>query len=327
MHDSNSTAWFNLILLFLFFMFRLTGPVNSINMARARIVASVPAFTALMDFYRDAERRRQPNGTLPAGPLRKGLRFEDVTFRYKPEEAPVINDLSATIERGQMVAIVGPSGAGTSTLMALIARLHDPQQGRILIDGADLRDLDIRTWRRRLAVVAQDVFIFNETVAHNIRLGRDEVPMDRVRAAAELAAAAEFIDALPQGYDTILGDRGVRLSGGQQQRIAIARAILAEPDVLILDEATSNLDTFTERAIQRAIEQVSERCTVVVIAHRLSTIRRADKVLVLESGCLREEGAHRDLLRRRGTYWEMVEHQRLDLVEGDAEEAVADARA
>jgi len=327
LHDGNSSSWLNLVLLFLFFMFRLTGPVSSINMARSRIVANMHAFTSLMDFYGDAERRRQSNGTVPAGPLRQDVRFEHVTFRYKPDEAPVVKDLTATIERGQMVAIVGPSGAGKSTLMALIARLYDPQQGRILIDGIDLRDLDVGSWRRRLAVVAQDVFIFNETVAHNIRLGRDQVPMQRVREAAELAVAAEFIDALPQGYDTMLGDRGVRLSGGQQQRIAIARALLAEPDVLIFDEATSNLDTVTERAIQRAIEQMSKTCTVIVIAHRLSTIRRADKIILLEAGSLREEGTHRELLRLRGTYWEMVEHQRLDLVEGDAEEAVADARA
>src|SRR5262249_55255621 len=152
-------------------------------------VANMHAFTSLMDFYGDAERRRQSNGTVPAGPLRQGVRFEHVNFRYKPDEAPVIKDLTATVERGQMVAIVGPSGAGKSTLMALIARLYDPQQGRILIDGIDLRDLDVGSWRRRLAVVAQDVFIFNETVAHNIRLGRDQVPMQRVREAAELAVA------------------------------------------------------------------------------------------------------------------------------------------
>jgi subfamily B ATP-binding cassette protein MsbA len=250
-----------------------------------------------------------------------------VTFRYKPDEPAVIKSVSTTVDRGTMVAIVGPSGAGKSTLMALIARLYDPQQGRITVDGVDLRDLDMGSWRRRMSVVTQDIFIFNDTVANNIRFGRGDVALERVRAAADLAAAAEFIEQLPQGYDTILGDRGVRLSGGQQQRIAIARAIIADPDLLIFDEATSNLDTFTERAIQRAMEQMSQSRTVLVIAHRLSTIRRADKIIVLEAGAIVEEGSHRELLHRRGTYWEMVEHQRLDLVEGDAEAAMAEARA
>jgi ABC-type multidrug transport system fused ATPase/permease subunit len=285
------------------------------------------AFTALMDFYRETDRRRQPNGKLVAAPLRNGLAFESVTFRYKSDEPAVIKNVSVTIDRGTMVAVVGPSGAGKTTLMALVSRLYDPQQGRILVDGVDLRDLDMRSWRRRLSVVTQDIFIFNDTVANNIRFGRGDVSIERVRAAAELAAAAEFIDQLPQGYDTLLGDRGVRLSGGQQQRIAIARAIIADPDLLIFDEATSNLDTFTERAIQRAMEQMAQSRTLLVIAHRLSTIRRADKIIVLDDGRIVEEGSHRELLARRGTYWEMVEHQRLDLVEGDVEQAIAEARA
>lgn len=326
LHDDHSTLWFSSILLFLFLMFRLMGPVSSINSARNRIIGHMHAFTTLTDFYRETDRRRQPNGTLAAAPLRNGLAFESVTFRYKSDEPAVIKNVSATVERGTMVAVVGPSGAGKSTLMALIARLYDPQQGRIVVDGVDLRDLDMRSWRRRVSVVTQDIFIFNDSVAHNIRFGRSDVPMERVRAAAELAAATEFIEQLPHGYDTLLGDRGVRLSGGQQQRIAIARAILADPDLLIFDEATSNLDTFTERAIQQAMEQMAKGRTVLVIAHRLSTIRRADKIIVLEAGAIVEEGSHRELLRRRGKYWEMVEHQRLDLVEGDAEAAVAEAR-
>ncbi|HLH89451.1 MAG TPA: ABC transporter ATP-binding protein/permease [Xanthobacteraceae bacterium] len=324
--DESSTLWFGSILLFLFLMFRLMGPVSSINTARNRIIGQMHAFTVLMDFYRETEQRRQPNGDMPAAPLREGVIFENVTFRYKPDEPDVIRNVSAAIERGKMVAVVGPSGAGKSTLMALIARLYDPQHGRVTVDGIDLRELDMHSWRRRVSVVTQDIFIFNDTVANNIRFGRGDIAMDRVRAAAELAAASEFICELPQGYDTILGDRGVRLSGGQQQRIAIARAILADPDLLIFDEATSNLDTFTERAIQHAMEQISHKRTVLVIAHRLSTIRRADKIIVLEAGAIVEEGSHRELLRRRGIYWEMVEHQRLDLVEGDAEAAMAEAR-
>jgi subfamily B ATP-binding cassette protein MsbA len=189
------------------------------------------------------------------------------------------------------------------------------------VDGVDLRELDRRSWRRRLAVVTQDVFIFNDTAANNIRFGRLEADMEEIRAAAALASADQFIDELPQGYETILGDRGVRLSGGQQQRIAIARAILANPEVLILDEATSQLDTFTERAIQNAIEQIAKDRTVLVIAHRLSTIQKADKVIVLDEGRIVEMGRHQELLAHDGAYRQMIEHQRLDLIR-DTEPAV-----
>jgi ATP-binding cassette, subfamily B, bacterial MsbA len=322
-----SLAWVAPILLFLLLVFRLMGPVSAMNTARSRIVVHMHALDMLTTFYAAADRRRQPNGTLPVNSLRKELVFDRVTFTYPKEERAAVVDFSASIGRGQMVAVVGPSGAGKSTLIALVARFYDPQQGRILVDDVDLRDLDVGSWRRRLAVVTQDTFIFNDTVANNIAFGRGEVPPQRIRAAAELAAATEFIEKLPQGYDTMLGDRGVRLSGGQQQRLAIARAILAEPDLIVFDEATSHLDTFTERAIQEAMERMSGERTVLVIAHRLSTIRKADKVLVMQDGRVVEEGRHQALLARRGVYWEMVEHQRIDLVEGDAEQAAVEAHA
>jgi len=327
MHGGDSTAWFSSMLLFLFLMFRLMGPVSSINTARNRIVSQMHALDMLTEFYSETERMRQSEGRAPAQPLRQRLAFENLTFSYEGAEAPTIRGLSITVERGEMVAVVGPSGAGKTTLLMLIARLYDPQSGRITVDDVDLRELDVRSWRRRLAFVTQDTFIFNDTVTNNIAFGRGDVPPERVKAAAEFAAAAEFIEALPQGYDTYLGDRGVRLSGGQQQRIAIARAVLADPDLIIFDEATSNLDTFTERAIQQAMETMSGSRTVLVVAHRLSTIRNASKVLVMEGGRIVEQGTHRDLLARRGRYWEMVEHQRLELVSGDAEQALAEADA
>jgi ABC-type multidrug transport system fused ATPase/permease subunit len=327
LHGDGSTAWFSSMLLFLFLMFRLMVPVSSINATRNRIVVQMHALDMLTEFYRETERRRQSDGGALAQPLRRGLAFENVTFQYPAADKPTINDLSIDVDRGGMVAVVGPSGAGKTTLLMLIARLYDPQSGRIAVDGVDLRDLDVRSWRRRLAVVTQDTFIFNDTAANNISFGRGDVPIERVKAAAEFAAAAEFIEALPQGYDTVLGDRGVRLSGGQQQRIAIARAVLADPDLIIFDEATSNLDTFTERAIQQAMEKMSGSRTVLVVAHRLSTIRNASKVLVMEDGRIVEQGTHRELLARRGRYWEMVEHQRLDLVYGDSEKALAEANA
>jgi ABC-type multidrug transport system fused ATPase/permease subunit len=327
LHSDESTSWVGAILLFLLLLFRLMGPVSNLVAARNRIVASMNDFNALMQFYDEAGRQRMKNGDLQAPPLRRDLVFDHVGFAYKPGEKTVLDDVSLRVERGKMTAIVGPSGAGKSTLINMVARLYDPQQGSIRVDDVDLRELDIGSWRKQLAVVTQDTFIFNDTAANNIGFGHSNASMDRIRSAAEFAAAAEFIEGLPQGYDTMLGDRGVRLSGGQQQRIAIARAVFADPELLIFDEATSNLDTFTERAIQDAMEKISRSRTVLVVAHRLSTIRKADKVVVLEDGRVVEQGRHRELLARRGRYWEMVEHQRLDLIAEDAEQAVAEARA
>ncbi len=327
LHHDQPTAWVASLLLFLFLLFRLMGPVNRINLARSYVVSNMHAFEMLNAFYRETAARRQPNGTLTAAPLRQAIVLDGVTFAYKAREATVIHDLSVRIERGRTVAIVGPSGAGKTTLIGLVTRLYDPQQGRILIDGVDLRELEVRSWRQRLSVVTQDTFIFNDTVARNIGFGRENVPMERIEAAARLASASDFIEQLPQKYDTPLGDRGVRLSGGQQQRIAIARAILADPDLLIFDEATSHLDIFTEREIQAAMSRLSENRTLMVVAHRLSTIRNADVVLVMDKGRLVEQGTHRELLARRGIYWQMVMHQRLDLAEGEAEMAAAEADA
>ena len=323
----NPGAWVGSILLFLFLLFRLMTPVSSINNARNRIINHMPAFEMLETFYADTAVRRQKNGRLPAPPLRSGVTFEGVSFAYKDGEKVAVANLSTTIEQGRVTAVVGPSGSGKSTLIALITRLYDPQSGCIRIDGVDLRELDVRSWRKRVAVVTQDTFIFNNTVTANIGFGQSDVSMDRIRAAAQLAAADEFIERLPHGYATVLGDRGVSLSGGQQQRIAIARAILTDPNLLIFDEATSNLDTFTEREIQRAMEHLSNGRTLLVIAHRLSTIRKADKVIVMEDGHIVEEGPHKNLLGRRGRYWEMVEHQRLDLVESDAVQAFEESHA
>ncbi len=324
-HEGDSHAWVGGILIFLLLMFRLLGPVTQINDARCRIASHMPAFDGLERFRRLALEQRQPTGTRPIERLRHEVVLENVSFAYKSEGRPVLDRVSTTIAQGRMTAVVGPSGAGKSTLIGLITRLYDPQAGRILVDGIDLNELDIQSWRRRLAVVSQDIFIFNDTVANNIGFGLGEVPRERLREAVRLAAADEFVETLPEGYNTLLGDRGMRLSGGQQQRIAIARAILANPDLLIMDEATSHLDSFSERAIQQAIDQLSRDRTLLVIAHRLSTIRRADKVIVMKDGRIVEEGRHEDLLRRRGIYWEMVEYQRLDLIDEDRAAAAAEA--
>jgi ABC-type multidrug transport system fused ATPase/permease subunit len=210
---------------------------------------------------------------------------------------------------------VGPSGAGKTTIVGLIARLFDPTGGRILVDGNDLRTLDVKDWRGRIGIVSQDIFIFNDTVTSNICFPRASAPKDRLREAVALASADSFVEELPEGFGTRLGDRGTRLSGGQQQRIAIARAVVAEPDILILDEATSHLDSLTETAIQRAIDTLSHQVTLIVVAHRLSTVRKADRIIVLQQGRIIEQGTHAELSKAQGQYWHLLSHQLLGLVE------------
>ncbi|MBE9020896.1 ATP-binding cassette domain-containing protein, partial [Chroococcidiopsidales cyanobacterium LEGE 13417] len=211
--------------------------------------------------------------------------------------------------RGEMTALVGSSGAGKTTLADLIPRFYDPTQGQIFIDGIDLQNYDIKSLRRKLAVVSQDTFIFNASVRDNIAYALEEVDEDAVWEAARLANALEFIHKLPEGFDTQLGERGVRLSGGQRQRLAIARALLRDPDILILDEATSALDSVSERLIQESLEKLSQGRTVIAIAHRLSTIVRADKVVVLEQGRILEQGTYQELLQQRGNLWKYHQMQ------------------
>jgi subfamily B ATP-binding cassette protein MsbA len=235
--------------------------------------------------------------------FREGVVFDAVSFRYPgTQEGFVIPSLSLEVKAGEVVALVGPSGAGKSTLANLVPRFYDVTAGAIRIDGHDLRDLQLASLRAQIGIVAQDTFLFNDTVARNIAYGRPDVPMEQIRRAADTALAHEFIERLPEGYDTVIGDRGLKLSGGQRQRLAIARALLKNAPILILDEATSHLDTESEMLVQRALANLMEHRTVIVIAHRLSTIRRADKIVVLEKGHIREIGTHQELISHGGIY-------------------------
>jgi len=290
------------LLTFLFVLFRLMPIIRQLNGLRASLSSFHGPLANIKDLLRTDNKTYFQNGKIKFSRLERSIEFRSVDFGYEASEL-VLHNITLTIRRGQMTALVGASGAGKTTLADLIPRFYDPTQGQVLLDGVDLREFEIKSLRQRLAVVSQDTFIFNTSIRNNIAYGLERVDEAAIREAAKLAHALEFVLEMPEGFDTQLGDRGVRLSGGQRQRIAIARALLRDPDILILDEATSALDSVSERLIQESLEQLSVGRTVIAIAHRLSTIVRADKVVVLEQGRIVEQGGYRELLEQRGKLW------------------------
>ncbi len=244
----------------------------------------------------------------PLPEVRGEIEFDRVTFQYGDRD-PILRDISVHVPDGGSLAIVGRSGSGKSTLANLLPRFYDPTEGAIRVDGHDLRDVRLQDLRSRIGMVMQETFLFNMTVADNLRFGRKNATHEELEAAARMAAAHDFIAELPKGYDTLIGDRGVRLSGGQRQRIAIARALLVRPAILVLDEATSSVDTRTDRAIQRALEQLMQERTTIVIAHRLSTIRRVDQIIVVDGGRIVAHGSHEELLESSDDYRAIYELQ------------------
>ncbi len=246
-----------------------------------------------------------PEGVRTFVSLEKEIRCEDLNFSY-PGRAPILRGLDLAFVKGRTTAIIGPSGSGKTTIVNLLLRLFEPTGGKLLVDGIDLHQFQSAGWLRKIGFVSQDPFITHATVAQNIAFGREGWPAEAIERAARVANAHEFITQLPQGYETLVGDRGLKLSGGQQQRLAIARAVLLDPEILIFDEATSALDTESEQLVQAAIERISRDRTVILIAHRLSTVQRADKIVYLEHGRILEEGNHQELLKAQGRYFNLV---------------------
>jgi ABC-type multidrug transport system fused ATPase/permease subunit len=288
-------------------LFRLLPSISQVGMLRMNVMSSLPncelvyaALNTKPDHITDGQKE------LTA--LKSSISLEHVSFAHK-SRSKTLEDVSFTIAKGKVTAIVGASGAGKTTVVDLLLRLFDPDKGQVKVDGVDLKEYKLSSWLNKIGFVSQDTFIFHDTARSNITFGSDGFSDEEVIKAAKEANAHNFIAEFPEGYNTILGDRGMRLSGGQRQRIAIARAMIRNPEILILDEATSALDNVSEALVQEAIKEVAKNRTVIIIAHRLSTVAGADKIIVLENGRVLEEGTHQELIAKQGAYWELYGSQ------------------
>jgi ATP-binding cassette subfamily B protein/subfamily B ATP-binding cassette protein MsbA len=299
------------LVMFLAYLTALLGPIAALAGSATALQNSLSGLDRILDLLAEpAEMPSKPGAiVLERSRVVGRITVRNLGFAYPGSKTSVLQDINLDVQPGEMVALVGPSGAGKTTLCNMIARFYDPTAGAVLLDGVDLRDITAQSYRRLLGIVEQDTFLFDGTIAQNIGYGRRGATTDEIKRSAQFANADEFIAKLPDGYDSLIGERGVKLSGGQRQRITIARAILADPRILILDEATSNLDTESERLIQGSLQTLMRGRTSFVIAHRLSTIVHANRILVLGNGRIVEQGRHDDLMQASGRYREMVDLQ------------------
>jgi subfamily B ATP-binding cassette protein MsbA len=300
---------------FIAFMAALLSLIKPIKkLSRIHVVnqQALSATDRIFEILDEKPRVLEARQTCVLQPFKDNVSFENIYFSYDGTN-PVLEDISLIGRRGQIIAIVGPSGAGKSTLVSLIPRFYDPVKGRVLIDGQDIKYVTIKSLRQQIGLVAQETVLFNDTVLENIRYGKQDASMDEIIEASKAANAHDFITGLPKDYDTVIGDRGHNISGGERQRLSIARALLKNPPILILDEATSQLDTESETLVQAALDKLMKNRTVFVIAHRLSTVRQADKIVVLENGMIEGVGTHDQLIESDGLYKKLYDMQFKDM--------------
>lgn len=299
------------LMMFLVYLLMLLEPLAALATSATQFQNSLSGLDRILDLLAEPREMLSTRDSIRVtkSNVRGDMAFEDVTFLYPGTETAALSNVRLQVRAGQTIALVGPSGAGKTTLCNLVARFYDPTSGRVTLDGNDLKAYDVETFRALLGVVEQDVFLFDGTIAQNIAYSRKQATPEEIRNAAEVANALEFIDRLPNGINSVIGERGVRLSGGQRQRLAIARAVLADPKLLVLDEATSNLDTESEQLIQQSLGRLMKGRTCFVIAHRLSTIAGADLIVVVENGQILQTGTHQELMDLGGKYRTMVEQQ------------------
>ncbi len=294
---------------FILILFSILGPIKQLSNVNLRIqtgAASAERIFNLLDTEPQIVEAKDP---IDLGRFKDSLEFKDVHFQYIEGSGPVLDKVSFIINKGEVVALVGPSGAGKSTIADLIPRFYDVSSGAVLLDGNNIKDASLNSLRNNMGIVTQEVILFNDTIRNNIAYAQPDQTDNAIREAAKAANALEFIDKTADGFDTVVGERGVKLSGGQKQRIAIARALLKNPSILILDEATSALDTESEKKVQKAIESLMKDRTALVIAHRLSTVQNADKIIVIDKGNIVEVGSHQDLYEKNGLYRRLYDIQ------------------
>lgn len=297
------------LLTFLFILYRLQPQIQQIDSSRVTLLALGSSVEDVMNFLAKTNKTYIHSGSIPFKDLKSGITLESVNFRYHPHDKPALEDISFHIPQGKITALVGTSGAGKSSLIHLICRFYEVTEGKIYVDNYLLQDLDLISWRNNIAIVNQEIHLFSTTIRENIAYGDLNATKAEIINSAKQAHAHEFICQLPNGYDTQVGDRGVKLSGGQRQRIALARAILRQPEILILDEATNALDSISEQLIQSALQTIKKDRTVIVIAHRLSTVEQADKIIVLDQGKIIEQGNFRQLLQLNGLFSQLYYSQ------------------